>query len=190
MFLRIKYLFKKVLQQFGLYNPSQYAKITQAAKAEIILECKTPELRIFVETGTREGDMIDAVGASFTKIYSIELDKELYTTACARFDGRKDIKLIQGDSGVKIQDVLSELNEPALFWLDAHGDSVPVSGPNAAPIKKELEAIFDHPIKKHMILIDDVRHFDSEGISFVNHIAEKNSYNCFMRDGLFILSKK
>lgn len=190
MFLRVKYGIKRVLQFFGFCNPALGTKISQEAKARMILEYKTPEVKVFVETGTRDGDMIESVGKSFQKIYSIELDTELYNKARERFAGQHNVVLIEGDSGSKIQEVLAELHEPALFWLDAHGDSVPVSGPHAAPIKRELEAIFAHPIKNHTILIDDVRHFDSEGISLVRRLAEMNHVDFLVRDGLFILTNK
>lgn len=185
MFKRVKQIVKEILAFFGLYNISSGVKISGEEKAAIILEHKTPELKIFVETGTRHGDMIEMVGSHFEKTYSIELDPELYRKARERFDGRGDVTLIEGDSGEAISTVLAEIHEPALFWLDAHGNTVPVDGPNPAPIKKELEAIFAHPVTGHVILIDDARHFDTRGISIIRRLAEAHNQSFTAKDGIF-----
>jgi hypothetical protein len=186
----VKQKIKKILAFIGFINPTLGVKINGEAKATIILEQKKPGYSIFIETGTNRGDMIERMSGHFKKIYSIELDPELHKKAREKFANRNDITLIQGDSGTKIKEILANLQEPALFWLDAHEDSVPVSGPDAAPIEKELEAIFNHSVKGHEILIDDGRHFDLEGVSLIKKIARKNDYTFKVKEGLFILSKK
>jgi hypothetical protein len=121
-------------------------------------------LRVFVETGTFAGDTIDAVADRFDRVYSIELDPEWHRRAVERFRGRPAITLLQGDSGVRLQEVLDTLTEPALFWLDAH-----YSGPLTAraaldsPIVNELETILSHPVRGHVVLIDDMRDFSGTG---------------------------
>ena len=116
-------------------------------------------LRVFIETGTFAGLMIDAVRSRFDRILSIELDPAWHARAKERFRSDSHVTLLLGDSGVILPKVLSELKEPALFWLDAH-----YSGPVAArgaldtPIVQELEAIRAHGMN-HVVLIDDIRHF-------------------------------
>ena len=121
-------------------------------------------LRVFVETGTFTGDMINAVVGRFDRIFSIELDDQWYAKAVARFAARRTVTLLQGDSGTRLCEVLAALHEPALFWLDAH-----YSGPATArgsldsPIVQELEAIAGHPVRGHVVLIDDMREFNGSG---------------------------
>ena len=115
--------------------------------------------RVFVETGTFAGGMIDAVRARFDRVFSIELDPGWHARARARFHADARITLLLGDSGVVLPEVLKDLAEPALFWLDAH-----YSGPATArgmldsPIVQELEAIRAHG-STHVVLIDDIRDF-------------------------------
>lgn len=62
--------------------------------------------RIFIETGTYFGDMVWAVKDTFEKIYSIELEKNLYRRAKAKFSKYKHISIIQGDSAEALPGIL------------------------------------------------------------------------------------
>jgi len=122
------------------------------------------KLRVFVETGTFAGEMIDAVLGRFDRIYSIELDDRWYANAVKRFAGRSEVTLLHGDSATRLPEVLAELTEPALFWLDAHySGPLTARGPLDSPIVQELEAIAGHPVRGHVILIDDIRDFTGAG---------------------------
>lgn len=120
-------------------------------------------LKILVETGTYYGDMVEAMKDSFDRIYSIELSRELYGKARERFKGATRIELICGDSGVELRNVVSKLDQPALFWLDGHysgGDTA--KGDKDTPIYEELNQILDAPDLGHVIIIDDARCFGSD----------------------------
>lgn len=184
----IKNLIKKGLAAVKICNPALGVKINSQAKAAIILEYKKPEFNIFVETGTEYGVMIEMVADKFKKVYSIEYDKKLYDDACQKFADRKDIVFIHGDSGVELKKVVAELSEPALFWLDAHGTgAMTVKNPLHCPVEKELESIFFYPMSGHVIIIDDVRHFDRHTIAVIKNLAKKHGYTATVKDGLFIL---
>jgi hypothetical protein len=121
-------------------------------------------LRVLVETGTFAGGMIYAVLGRFDRIYSIELDDGWYAHAVKRFAGRSEVRLLHGDSGARLREVLAELDEPALFWLDAHySGPLTARGSLDSPIVKELEAIAAHSVRRHVILIDDLRDFTGAG---------------------------
>lgn len=117
-------------------------------------------LQTFVETGTYLGYMVRGVRNQFRRIYSIELDPALYVRAARKFARQKNAVIMQGDSANVLPQILTNLAEPCLFWLDAH-----YSGGNTArgevdtPIVQELSAILTHPITEHVILIDDAREF-------------------------------
>jgi hypothetical protein len=115
----------------------------------------------FVETGTYLGDTLDHIAKCGVRCTSIELSRELYEAARKRFNGYKNVRLVQGDSGKKLPELLKEINKPVLFWLDGHYSSgITASAENHTPISTELQAILSHPIKQHVILIDDARCFD------------------------------
>jgi len=81
---------------------------------------KTYNCRLFFETGTYLGDMIQAVKDEFKYIYSVELSEQLYRQAQLRFKNNNNITLLQGDSGKVIGEILKQIRESCLFWLDAH----------------------------------------------------------------------
>ena len=119
---------------------------------------------VLIETGTFLGDMIEAQKNNFKKIYSIELSEMLYKKAEKRFRNAENVTLVLGDSGKKLPEILSQLNEPAIFWLDGHysaGDTA--KGDTECPIYEELDAILMKSNQKHIILIDDARCFDGTG---------------------------
>lgn len=118
----------------------------------------------FVETGTFWGEMVDAQKSKFIKVISIELGIELFEKAKERFKKDRNVLLLQGDSGKVLPEVLRDINEPAIFWLDGHYSSgITAKGDKDCPIYEELEAIFSNTSLNHVILIDDARCFIGEG---------------------------
>ncbi|HXW57282.1 MAG TPA: hypothetical protein VEJ67_16145 [Candidatus Cybelea sp.] len=114
-------------------------------------------LEVMVETGTNLGNMINVQKDRFREIYSIELDQWLAARARRKFAPFPHVHLYQGDSGEVLPTILPGIREPALFWIDAHWGSID------APVKKEVECIYRHPIREHVLLIDDARYFDGHG---------------------------
>lgn len=112
-------------------------------------------INVFFESGTHVGDSIQtALNLEFNKILSVEIDKNLYDRCTNRFISDISIgkvKLYLGDSASRMQEMLEEVNERAMFWLDGH-----VDGLNGDPVWQELEYIKDHHIKTHTIIIDDI----------------------------------
>ena len=130
-------------------------------KQKVIKEfSKKNNLKVLVETGTYYGDMVEAMKKYFNKIYSIELDKELYIKAKNRFNNQKKISLKQGDSSVVLKNIMQLLNEPAIFWLDGHYSAgITAKGEKETPILEELNVILNESELSHIILIDDARLF-------------------------------
>jgi hypothetical protein len=117
--------------------------------------------RILVETGTYYGHTVAASLGSFDAIYSIELMDELYQCARSRFARHRKVKLRHGDSAQELSQILREVSQPAIFWLDAHYSGIGTARADRdTPILKELQTISQHRVKKHVILIDDARCFD------------------------------
>ena len=111
-------------------------------------------LRQMIETGTHMGQMLRALLPLVDDVYSIEMNPVSFHRAEQRYGGDPRVHLIQGDSGTELSRLLERIRTPALFWLDAHNFEV------ETPIRAELQAIADHFIPGHVILIDDSKWFD------------------------------
>jgi len=113
-----------------------------------------------VETGTYRGDMVFTHLEKFQKIYSVELDDWLYKTATKRFRSFPQVKILHGDSGNVLGDLMNDLTTPAIFWLDGHySGGFTAMGKDVTPIYEELNKIFSNKLD-HVILIDDARLFN------------------------------
>lgn len=148
----------------------------QAIKRAIVQKYSEEfSINVLVETGTSYGDMIWGVRNLFSKIYSIELDKYLYELARKRFHRFNHIEIYQGDSSIVLPKILSNLQDRCIFWLDAHySGGVTAKADLETPIIKEIEVILEHPIKNHVILIDDAQYFD--GRNDYPKLAELEKY--------------
>lgn len=115
--------------------------------------------KIFIETGTYMGEMVFSVCNLFEKVFTIEIDPDLYENAKLRLRSKHNVQVLQGDSAKVLPKVLSNLDQDIIFWLDAHYSGGITGGKEGkTPIEKELLAIFDYKktkIKKCYILIDD-----------------------------------
>ena len=121
-------------------------------------------LRTFVETGTYTGEMVHAMSGHVDRIVSIEVAPALHAQAAKRFASQPHIHLLLGDSAALLPSVLESLEGPALVWLDGHymgGESG--RGTVDTPIMAELTALVAHPVRGHVVLIDDARLFDGTG---------------------------
>ena len=124
-------------------------------------EMETSGYNILVETGTYFGDMVEAQKSFFEKVYSIELGEELYSNAAKRFEEDKNVFILKGDSGVILNELMPEIFEPTIFWLDGHYSAgITARGEKECPIFEELTAIFGAKELNHIILIDDARLFN------------------------------
>ena len=121
------------------------------------------DLKIFVETGTYRGDMVEAMKPLFEKIYSIELSERLFDAARKRFQADRHVELIHGDSGKELGRIMERIDRPALFWLDGHYSAGETArGEHETPVREELEHIFRAPDLGHVIVIDDARAFGTD----------------------------
>jgi len=144
-----------------------------------------------IETGTFRGEMVEAQRNFFDKIYSIELAPKLWEEAVKLFQPDKHITILQGDSGKVLNDVVSQLSAPGIFWLDGHYSAGETAkGDKECPIYEEVDAIFKHSNLNHVLLVDDARLFvgvnDYPAIEdLTNYIKSKNaSYGVEVKDDI------
>lgn len=149
-----------------------------------------------VETGTFRGDMLLAMLNDFRTLYSIELHPGLYARAQRLFLNQPRVRLLQGDSGQRIADVLKDLDEPAVFWLDGH-----FSAGNTAkadletPVMAELDQVLKHRIPNHVVLIDDARLFTGQNdyptLDFVKaQLARAGDFHVTVEDDVIAITRK
>jgi hypothetical protein len=115
------------------------------------------QLQTLVETGTYYGEMVAAMKSRFDRIYSIEYDPELARRAAQKFARHSHIQILQGDSQKVLPELLKTLSQSALFWLDAGYYGWAGAQGDKQRLSMELEAILRHPVKGHIILMDDAR---------------------------------
>lgn len=137
-------------------------RISHKRKQAILSEYqKLSGARTLIETGTYYGNMIDAQLDNFDKIISIELSGELYEKAVKRFINH-NVELYHGDSSDILPEIMKDIKEPVIFWLDGHYSAgVTAKGSKNTPIREELTSIINHHCK-HIILIDDAREFTGD----------------------------
>ena len=117
-----------------------------------LIKTYSKHYKVFVETGTYLGKMIEAVQMDFEKLFSIEVDPELYHLLDNKFPAW--VKLYCGDSAELLHDILDKITEPTLFYLDAHGKFGETTAP--CPLVKEIEIILASDLQDYILLIDDI----------------------------------
>ncbi|MEP7324096.1 MAG: FkbM family methyltransferase, partial [Saprospiraceae bacterium] len=105
--------------------------------------------------------MVESQKKMFKKIVSIELGHLLFKKAKRRFINDNNVTIVSGDSGEKLKEILDDIDEPVIFWLDGHYSSgVTAKGSKKCPVYEEIDAIFNSINRNdHIILIDDARLF-------------------------------
>lgn len=114
-------------------------------------------LKTLVETGTYYGEMVAAVRRDFDRIFSIEYDASLAQRAVRRFERDPRIRILEGDSRLVLAELLKSIHEPALFWLDAGYWGWDQLRRDPQRLSAEVEAILEHAVHGHVILMDDAR---------------------------------
>ncbi len=135
----------------------------------------------FVETGTYLGNGIQkALEVGYKEIRSIEINPSKVANARRRFANYNNVIIKQGSSSTDLWNLIKDIDGQITFWLDAHIYPPLPNGGKNCPLLEELEQIKLHPIKNHIILIDDMHccglpAFDGlEREDFINKILEIN----------------
>lgn len=143
----------------GCPSPAPEIVKTSIVKSYVVRS----KARVFVETGTLIGGMVEIIARLGVKCYTIEIDEAYNKRARSVLGNRSNIEFLLGDSGVVMPQLLAKLDEPAVFWLDGHySGGATGKGEADTPISDELNAILNHPLKTHIILIDDAREFTDQ----------------------------
>ncbi len=115
-------------------------------------------IRTFVETGTCEGETIEAASKYFAHNYTIELSPALHAAVSGRL-AHTGIHFELGDSAEVLPRLARDIKEPAAFYLDAHfSGGETARGPEDVPLLRELAILGKRPYRD-LIIIDDASLF-------------------------------
>ncbi len=121
----------------------------------------------FVETGTSDGNGIEqALRAGFSQMRSIELNPLSYKTAHNRFKDQQNVQIYFGNSKSDLGKIIEDIQEPITFWLNAHAAFFGMTG-EPCPLLEELNQIKNHPIKNHIILIDNMNYCGTKDFDYL-----------------------
>ena len=121
--------------------------------------------KIFIETGTQSGENISLVSKHFDKCFSIEIDEGWFNMAMENNKDNDNVYLYHGCSSVGLSEILEDIDEPYIIFLDAHWWNTPDNKliNNYNPILEEFSAIskrrevydFKPPIIVHDFFVPD-----------------------------------
>ena len=134
--------------------------ITFGIPKELVLQLREIfQIEVFIETGTFKGDTTSWAAKNFKKVITVEYSSVFYEAALKNLSKFQNIKCFFGSSPARLPEILSQLNTPSIFWLDAHwcGGSTYGAG-DECPLLDEISLIIERP-EKHIIIIDDARLF-------------------------------
>jgi len=124
-------------------------------------------------SGTYFGEMVRKCRRRFQPIYAIELSEQLAMEAAKRLASYSHVQVLQGDGADLPPQVVAQLNEPAVFWLDAHySGGMTARGPTEWPLERELRAIASGGRGDHVILIADARLMGQGDFPLLEKITE------------------
>jgi|TARA_R110002020_G_scaffold221133_1_gene429149 hypothetical protein len=137
-------------------------------------------LKYFVETGTLTGDTVEYVSSlgCFDKIFSVEIEPEIYAFAKDRFVDNDNVEILLGNSYEVLEnDILPQLDGPTFFWLDAHfpGADINLNGKTYTseehmdtncPLRKEIDVIKKSPY--HLCDFDSIKRRPQQNVILID----------------------
>ena len=113
----------------------------------------------FVETGTYVGDTAEWASSHFENVITIELSERYVEYAKKRLASLANVKILHGDSGELLREIVPSLKGPSIFWLDGHYSFGDTAGQNhECPLLDELRCLRALS-GQDVILIDDAHMF-------------------------------
>lgn len=117
------------------------------------------EFRInyFFETGTAKGDATELAAIMFDKVFTCDIDPEAIHVTSLRLADYDNVQIKYMPSPDFIRLVKRQLDQPIMWWLDAHWCGGPIKPQKECPLLEELEAIGS--LNGHSVLLVDDIHY-------------------------------
>lgn len=77
-----------------------------------------------IETGTYTGGTAIWASSRFKRVVTIENSQEIYKDTFEKLSHIKNIEFLFGHTSVALDEVVTKLQAPAIFWLDAHSRGI------------------------------------------------------------------
>lgn len=106
----------------------------------------TPTYRIFLETGTYNGDTILELHNFFDELHTIEINMEYHINAKRRLSHLNNVKALQGNSKSILPSLCPKLPNGTIFYLDTDESS----------LAEELRIVMSYYPHSTVILINDI----------------------------------
>jgi len=118
------------------------------------------ELKIgmFIETGTGGGDTTELAAMAFDRVLSCEIDPRLVHRAKDRLAPYPNVTVTTEPSPEFLRREVPLIDQPVMYWLDAHWSGGPLKPERECPLLEELQAIGSLG-DSTIILIDDAELF-------------------------------
>lgn len=139
-------------------------------------------IKTFLETGTFHGGGVRrALDEGYQRVISIEVYEPLYKENLERFAkeiAEGNVTLYLGDSAHIIGQVVADIEEPILFWFDAHDQTMSNAGVGdcKCPIVKEIRSIISERSATRRMLdifvIDDLRLIENPSVGWDVNIGD------------------
>lgn len=154
-------LVRPLVAMVNLAQAQKVSLLTSHEKRELLeRRALQYQLNTFVETGTYEGRTAEHMATRIDRVITIEIEPSLASRARVRLRKHANVTVHQGDSGLLMASVVSNLTEPALFWLDAHYSSGTTGrAATLTPVESEIKLILSDARHQHILMIDDARDF-------------------------------
>jgi hypothetical protein len=81
---------------------------------------REPGITVAVETGTFGGGSTRTLASIVERVISIELSQDLHDAALRTLADLPNVTLLHGSSSDVLPGVVSDLHDPAIYWLDGH----------------------------------------------------------------------
>lgn len=117
----------------------------------------------FIETGTHSGRAVEmALELGIPHIHSVEVWEHMYRQFVQQLGESPTVRLYLGQSPDMLPQMMSNVNDQATIFLDAHAatETDDREKYGKSPVLFEIEVIAKHPVKNHIIMVDDIDDFD------------------------------
>jgi len=140
------------------------------------------EYPTFIETGTLNGDTIRTMHGFFAEVHTIEISKQYYNAFLTNHPKYNNVTIHLGDSSKVLPDLLNDISDNTIFWLDGHWSSGDTGrGEKDCPLLDELAAIDTvYSPQKALIIVDDHQQFGTHLNEDWSDITEENVLASFL----------